>query len=122
MIPGEYILKKEDIELNKGRETLELVVKNTSKRPIQLGSHFHFFEVNKTLVFDRKKAFGKRLDIPSGTAIRFEPGEKKNVRLVSLGGRRFVYGLNGLLNGSVLTEKGYKEAIFKAKEKGFKEV
>lgn len=121
MIPGEFILRKEDIELNVGRGTEEVVVKNTSNRPIQVGSHFHFFEVNKALAFDRKKTFGKRLDIPSGTAVRFEPGGEKNVRLVSLGGKGFVYGLNGLVNGSVLTEKGYEEAILKVKEKKFKE-
>lgn len=121
MIPGEYILREEDIELNARRETVEVAVKNTSDRPIQVGSHFHFFEVNRALVFDREKTFGKRLDIPSGTAVRFEAGEEKNVRLVSIGGKRFVYGLNGLVNGSVLTERGFKEAIHKAKEKNFKE-
>lgn len=122
MIPGEYILKGEDIELNKGRETLKLVTRNTSRRPIQIGSHFHFFEVNKALAFNRKKAFGKRLDIPSGMAVRLEPQEEKRVSLVSLGGKKLVYGLNGLVKGSVLTEKGFKEAIFRAKARGFEEV
>ena len=122
MIPGEYILKKEDIELNKGREKVEIVVKNTTARPIQIGSHFHFFETNKGLVFDRKKSFGKKLDIPSGMAIRFESAEEKRVTLVSFGGRKSVYGLNGLVNGSLLTKKGIEDAILKANIKDFKEI
>ncbi len=115
MRPGEYLLNEESITLNEGREAIELNVKNTDARPVQVGSHFHFFEVNRALSFDRKKAFGKRLDIPSGTAVRFEPGETKKVRLISLAGRRNVYGLNGLTEGSTATEKELQKALFRAK-------
>lgn len=99
MIPGEYILAEGDIEANVGRETLELTITNTGDRPIQVGSHFHFFETNRALAFDRKATFGKRLNIPSGTAVRFEPGENKRITLVTLGGAKKVFGLNGLTNG-----------------------
>ncbi len=122
MIPGEYILKKEALTLNEGRETLEVLVKNTDTRPVQVGSHFHFFEVNRALVFERRKAWGKKLDIPSGMSVRFEPGEEKRVSLVSLGGKKSVYGLNGLAGGSTLTGKGMSEAISRAKTGDFKEV
>ena len=122
MVHGEYILKDKKIELNSGRETISLEVKNISNRPVQIGSHFHFFEVNKALVFDRKKAFGKKLDISSGAAVRFEPEEAKQISLVSLGGKKLVYGLNGLVNGSTLTEKKLNEAVLKAKTEDFKEV
>jgi len=99
MIPGEYFLAEADVIANQGRETLELTVINTGDRPIQVGSHFHFFEVNQALKFDRRAAFGKRLNIPAGTAVRFEPGDDKVVRLVRLGGTATVRGLNGLING-----------------------
>jgi urease beta subunit len=99
MIPGEIRAKAGEIEINAGRATLEITVIHTGDRPIQVGSHFHFFEVNKALQFDRTKAYGMRLDIPSGTAVRFEPGDEKTVTLVSFGGQRRVYGLNGLTNG-----------------------
>ena len=122
MKPGEYLLNGEPIVLNAGREVVELIVKNTDRRPIQVGSHFHFFEANRALSFDRKKAFGKRLDIPSGTAVRFEPGEEKNVCLISLGGRRNVYGLNGLTEGSTATGKGFGKALSRAKAGEFGEV
>ena len=122
MVPGEYILKDKEIELNSGRESISLEVKNTSNRPVQIGSHFHFFEVNKALVFDRKKAFGKKLDIASGAAVRFEPGEEKQVSLVFFGGKRLVYGLHGLVNGSTLTDKKLSEAVLKAQKENFKEV
>ncbi|MCK5493982.1 MAG: urease subunit beta [Candidatus Omnitrophica bacterium] len=122
MVPGEYILKDKEIELNSGRESISLEVKNTSNRPVQIGSHFHFFEVNKALVFDRKKAFGKKLDIASGAAVRFESGEEKRVSLVFFGGKRLVYGLNGLVNGSTLTDKKLSEAVLKAQKENFKEV
>lgn len=101
---GQIICQKGTIELNQGRETAELMVANTGDRPIQVGSHYHFFEVNKLLVFDRERAYGFRLDIPSGTSERFEPGEERLVRLTALGGKRSVYGLNGLVCG-VLAEK-----------------
>jgi urease beta subunit len=105
MHPGEYILAGDDIELNRGRAVARVVVRNTGDRPIQVGSHYHFFEVNKALDFDRRAAYGMRLDIPAGTAIRFEPGEEKEVPLVALGGARSVYGHNGLVNGP-LNAKG----------------
>ena len=101
LIPGELIPEDGFIELNKGRETTTLKVANTSDRPIQIGSHYHFFESNKGLEFDRKKSLGKRLDIPAGTAIRFEPGDKRDVNLVPYAGERKVFGFNGLINNSL---------------------
>jgi urease subunit beta len=99
MQPGEYILADGEIELSAGRPVARVVVRNTGDRPIQAGSHYHFFEVNKALVFDRPAAYGMRLDIPAGTAVRFEPGEEKEVALVAFSGARFVYSHNGLVNG-----------------------
>jgi urease beta subunit len=99
MIPGEYVLGEGEIEANAGRPAVRLTVANTGDRPVQVGSHFHFFEANKALRFDRAQAFGMRLDIPAGTAVRFEPGDEKVVALVGLGGAREVYGLNGLTEG-----------------------
>ena len=99
MIPGEYLLAEGDIVANQGRRTVELVVANTGDRPIQVGSHFHFFEANRALRFDRAQAFGMRLNIPAGTAVRFEPGDEKRVTLVELAGERRVFGLNGLTQG-----------------------
>lgn len=99
MIPGEYILKTDPIIANEGRDTATITVVNTGDRPVQIGSHFHFFEVNKQLSFDRDKAFGMRLNIPAGTAVRFEPGEEKQVELVSYGGNRRVFGFRNLVNG-----------------------
>lgn len=99
MIPGEYVLAAESITANDGRETIELTVANTGDRPIQVGSHFHFFEVNPALRFDREKAFGMRLNIPSGVAVRFEPGDEKTVTLTELKGKRIVHGLNNRTNG-----------------------
>ncbi|BAZ10460.1 urease, beta subunit UreB [Calothrix sp. NIES-4071] len=101
MIPGEIITPSSDIELNAGRETIRLQVANTGDRPIQVGSHFHFFEVNTALHFDREQARGMRLDIPAGTAVRFEPGDEKEITLVPLTGSRQVYGFNGLINGAL---------------------
>ena len=101
MHPGEYILSDGDIELNAERRTGRIVVRNTGDRPIQVGSHYHFFEVNRALHFDRKAAYGMRLDIPAGTAIRFEPGDEKEINLVALAGGRRVYGHNGLVNGAL---------------------
>jgi urease subunit beta len=105
MHPGEYILGDGDIELNAGRSTARVLVSNKGDRPIQVGSHYHFFEVNGVLDFDRAAAYGMRLDISAGTAIRFEPGEEKEVPLVALSGGRAVYGHNGKVNG-VLRTKG----------------
>jgi urease beta subunit len=99
MIPGEYLLGEGEIEANAGRRTVQLTVANTGDRPIQVGSHFHFFEVNRALRFDRGKAFGMRLNVPAGTAVRFEPGDEKVVTLVELAGAREVHGLNGLTDG-----------------------
>jgi urease subunit beta len=92
MIPGEMFIKAGEIELNADRKTLTLSVTNTGDRPIQVGSHYHFFETNPALRFDRKKARGMRLDIPAGTAVRFEPGQTRKVALVALAGKRMVYG------------------------------
>ncbi len=119
MTPGEYLIKEGEIELNKGRPTIRLTVSNTGDRPVQVGSHFHFFEVNKELVFDREKAFSLRLDIPAGTAVRFEPGQEKEVSLVALGGNRIVRGLNSLTNGSVEEASVRRRAFEAAKQKGF---
>jgi urease subunit gamma/beta len=99
--PGEVVTEDGEIELNSGRETLSVSVMNAGDRPIQVGSHFHFFEVNRALVFDREAALGMRLDVPAGTAVRFEPGEEKDVGLVALGGERVVNGLNMLTCGPV---------------------
>ncbi len=101
MTPGEIIVADGDITLNAGRETRSMEVANTGDRPIQVGSHFHFFEVNRALRFERQRAYGFRLDIPAGTAVRFEPGEERTVELVALAGRRIVRGLNGAVNGPV---------------------
>ena len=101
MIPGEYILAEGDILANQGRATQQIVVINTGDRPIQVGSHFHFFEANKALAFDRALAYGMRLNIPSGNAVRFEPGEQKTVTVVELGGHQVVRGFHQLINGVV---------------------
>jgi urease subunit beta len=101
MIPGEIITAAGEIELNVGRPTISLSVANTGDRPIQVGSHFHFYEVNSALNFDREQAKGMRLDIPAGTAVRFEPGDEKEVTLVPLVGSRQVYGFNGKINGQL---------------------
>ena len=101
MIPGEIITQPGTIELNAGRETLEIVVANTGDRPIQIGSHFHFYEVNSALEFEREGTKGMRLDIPAGTAVRFEPGDEKRVKLVAIAGSREIYGFNGLVEGKV---------------------
>ncbi|MBE9054071.1 urease subunit beta [Nostocales cyanobacterium LEGE 11386] len=101
MIPGEIITPDGEIELNAGRSIIKLQVANTGDRPIQVGSHFHFYEVNKALNFDREQARGMRLDIPAGTAVRFEPGDDKEVTLVPLVGSREVYGFNGKVNGKI---------------------
>jgi len=101
MIPGEMFIKAGEIELNAGRRTLTLSVTNTGDRPIQVGSHYHFFETNPALQFDRKKARGCRLDIPAGTAVRFEPGQSREVQLVAYVGARRVVGFRGEINGSL---------------------
>jgi urease subunit beta len=99
MIPGELFIAPSEIELNAGRPTLTLTVANTGDRPIQVGSHYHFYETNTALAFDREQARGYRLDIPAGTATRFEPGQSREVRLVAYAGERRVVGFNGRING-----------------------
>ena len=101
MIPGEWLLSDEPIEINAGRRTLRISVRNTGDRPIQVGSHFHFFEVNRALEFDRPATVGMRLDVPSGQSIRFEAGDERDVDLVEFGGRGGVIGFNGLLDGGL---------------------
>ncbi len=118
MIPGEYLLGDGDIEANAGRWTTQLTVANTGDRPIQVGSHFHFFEANKALRFDRAQAFGMRLNVPAGTAVRFEPGDEKIVTLVELAGAREVYGLNGLTDGST-GEARRAESVRRAQDGGY---
>ncbi len=101
MIPGELITQDGEIELNAHRPTVQLPVANTGDRPIQVGSHFHFYEVNEALHFDREQAKGMRLDIPAGTAVRFEPGDERDVILVPFTGSRQIYGFNGRINGQL---------------------
>ena len=118
MIPGEYLLADGDIEANAGRRTRPLTVANTGDRPIQVGSHFHFFEANRALRFDRGQAFGMRLNVPAGTAVRFEPGDEKTVTLVELAGAREVYGLNALTDGPA-AEGRRGESVRRAAAGGF---
>lgn len=101
MIPGEMIVLAGEIELNAGRQTVRLLVGNTGDRPIQVGSHYHFYETNEALEFNREQAKGMRLDIPAGTAVRFEPGDEREVQLVPFVGSREVYGFNGKINGEL---------------------
>ena len=123
---GGLILADGDIEINAGRPTTRLKVRNTGDRPIQVGSHFHFFEVNRYLDFDRTQSFGKRLDIPSTTAIRFEPGDEKEVTLVPMAGKQFCYGFNNLVNGwtgdgpNPDYRPNQAAAVKRADERGFK--
>jgi urease subunit beta len=106
MKPGEYLLQDDgDIELNAGRKTTQVLVRHTGDRPVQVGSHYHFFEVNPALQFERDQAYGMRLNIAAGTAVRFEPGEEKTVNLVSFGGARAIYGHRGLVNGPLAPQK-----------------
>jgi len=118
MIPGEYLLGEGDIEANAGRRTAQLTVANTGDRPIQVGSHFHFFEANRALRFDRGQAFGMRLNVPAGTAVRFEPGDVKVVTLVELAGAREVHGLNALTDGST-GDRRRRESVKRAADGGF---
>ena len=114
-----YILEDGEIELNAGRRKLDIEVANTGDRPIQVGSHAHFFEVNRALHFDRAAAFGMRLDIPATTAVRFEPGDVKPVTLVEIGGNGVVYGMSGLVRGSVREPGALEQALEKARQAGF---
>ncbi|SHF43919.1 urease subunit beta [Salegentibacter echinorum] len=99
MIPGEYIHKKTDIVCNADRKSIKLLVTNKGDRPIQVGSHYHFYEVNEAFDFDREKSYGKRLDIPAGAAVRFEPGDKKEIELIDYAGKREVYGFHNKVDG-----------------------
>ena len=117
MIPGELLIDEGEIELNAGRESVTLRVDNTGDRPIQVGSHTHFFEVNKALEFDRESAYGLHLDVPAGTALRFEPGEGREVTLVAFGGNRTVYGMNALVGGALDEQK--ERALERARANGY---
>ncbi len=120
LVPGEIIPADGDIIVNEGRRTEELLVANTGDRPVQIGAHFHFFEANQALRFDREKALGMRLDIPSGTSARFEPGEERMVVLVELAGMKKIYGLNSLTDGDVGEAAVRDQALSKAREQGYK--
>lgn len=121
MIPGEIIIKNKEIICNEGKEIISISVFNDSDRPIQVGSHFHFFEANKKLKFPREAAFGKRLNIASGTGLRFEPGEKREVELIEIGGEKAVYGFNNLTCGKTTDAKIKNEALKAAVENNFSE-
>ena len=120
MIPGEYFIPKGDIDCNVGRRTATLTVVNTGDRPVQIGSHYHFFEVNPLLAFARIRAFGMRLNIPAGTAVRFEPGEEKEVTLVEIAGAKRIFGFHNLVNGSTAGEESSQQSLSAAKQQGFK--
>jgi len=120
MIPGELLpADGPPVELNAGYATATITVANTGDRPIQVGSHFCFFEVNKALRFDRAAAYGMRLDVPAGTSVRFEPGDERKVHLVALGGRRVVRGLNGLIDGALDDPQVREQALRRAHDQGF---
>lgn len=119
MIPGQIFYAEDEIELNAGREKKTIEVANIGDRPIQVGSHFHFFEVNQALSFDRAAAFGFRLDIPSGTSVRFEPGDTKEINLAAIGGNRRVQGLNNLTNAILDSPEAKAAAIATARQFGF---
>jgi urease beta subunit len=116
-----YLLREEPVEINAGRRTTTIIVANTGDRPIQIGSHFHFFEVNRALQFDRAAALGMRLNIPAGTAVRFEPGDTREVELVVFGGSRRAVGFNNLCDGATDTQAGVRSAMRRAREAGFLE-
>jgi urease subunit gamma/beta len=120
VVPGEIIADEGEIELNAGRRKVTLKVVNTGDRPVQIGSHYHFFETNKALDFDRAQSFGMHLDIPAGTAVRFAPGESKEVALTEFGGTGELLGLNALTEGNWRTEATRTEALARARERGFK--
>lgn len=120
MIPGEYILSSDPVICNGNKKTVSITVSNTGDRPCQVGSHTHFFEVNKALDFPREQAYGYRLNIPAGTSIRFEPGDSREVELCELGGKRIVYGFNGLTMGGLNSKVSKEAALEKAKKLGFK--
>ncbi len=114
-----YLLRDEPVEINAGRRTATITVSNTGDRPIQVGSHYHFFEVNRALKFDRAAALGMHLNIPAGLSVRFEPGDTREVELVELGGLRRAVGFSSLVDGSTTTDGGVRAALRKAREQGF---
>ena len=118
--PGEWLLSEEPVEINRGRATCKLTVRNTGDRPIQVGSHFHFFEANRALEFDRAKALGMRLCLPGGMAVRFEPGDEREVELVELGGMKRVVGFNALVDGGLTARWTLKRALARAARYDFK--
>ena len=120
VVPGEILTREGDIELNAGRRKVTIKAMNTGDRPIQIGSHYHFFEANKALDFDRAASFGMHLDIPAGTAVRFEPGEAKQVTLAAFGGTGEIFGLNNLTDGTTKGDSNKSKALAKAKARGFK--
>jgi urease subunit beta len=120
MIPGEYFLNDTPIIANKGKKTVKIKISNSGDRPIQIGSHTHFFETNKALVFSRETAYGYHLNIPAGTSVRFEPGDTKEVELTEYGGLKTVYGFSGLVNGKLITKK--QIALKKMRKKRFKNI
>ncbi len=121
MKPGEYLLDDAagPIEANAGRRVVRVLVKNTGDRPIQVGSHYHFFEANRALAFDRAAAFGMRLNIPAGTAVRFEPGDEKEVDLTEFGGRQVIHGGNGLVEDELNADGAREKALERARQGGF---
>ncbi|MCK5715580.1 MAG: urease subunit beta [Nitrosomonadaceae bacterium] len=121
MIPGEVKVGEGNIICNPGRKTVKVKAINTGDRPVQIGSHFHFFEVNRAMSFSREKAFGMRLNIPASTAVRFEPGEEKEVELVEIGGSHSVFGHNDLVNGSVTQDVNKDAAMQLLKSNNFKD-
>lgn len=121
-VPGEFIPSGEPVSINQNRETTTVEVTNRGDRPIQVGSHFHFFEVNRRLDFDREAAFGMRLDVPAGDSIRVEPGETRELQLVELGGTKRVTGLNGLTEGRTDSDSNLIRALERARQSGFEGV
>lgn len=119
MIPGEYFIEKGEIVCNAGRTVTIIKVANTGDRPVQVGSHCHFFEINRQMRFDRIKTFGMRLNIAAGTSVRFEPGEEKEVELVALGGARRIFGINNLVDGDTVLERSKIAAMERLKKNNF---
>ncbi|AGB37293.1 urease subunit beta [Natronococcus occultus] len=119
IVPGELLPADDPVRINEGRETTAVTVENTGDRPVQVGSHFHFFEVNPGLRFDRERAYGFRLNVPAGTAVRFEPGQQRAVELVAIGGDRIVHGMSGLVEGPLDDEDVRERALERARERGF---
>ena len=120
MIPGEYVLNNVPVNCTENKKTIKITVKNTGDRACQVGSHTHFFEVNRALDFPREKGFGCRLNIPAGTSVRFEPGDSKEVELCEYGGSRVVHGFNALVMGGLNSQVAKNSALEKAKKQGFR--